>query len=536
MMKLMRFIPKKKHIILGAIVILVVGWWFVRSSADDLLASITIEPIIRGDVRAVISETGSVVPAQEVNLAFERGGRVAEIPVKEGAQVAAGDVLIKLDATQQSADLAAAYARLSAEKLRLDELIRGADSASLAVTESGVAIAETARNNAQENLTKVMAQQDLLVKNALRTLRSSGLQAYLTSQERENSSYSYSAPTITGTYEGTEEGVYHIALYNSGSQAGSSFKITGLETGTQSVSTVTALPLGVNGLYIQFPENFASRTEWDIQIPNNRASGYLANLNAYNAVVEARDLAIASAESVLKSAEASLAQAESQLALVSGSARNERVAAQAALVEQMQSAVTVAQLAYDTTTIVAPFSGTVAAINTEVGQIVAPTAPVLSLISGNDLELLVNISESDIQEVNAGDAATAIFDAYRGVTANAHVVRVAPTAKIVDGVHVFEVRLQFDEKNDIVRSGLSTDIDIAAASRENVITVPSRAIIEKDGGKFVRTLLGTTLEYLPITVGLRGSNGTTEVIEGVSEGQKIITFAPESVIKQLELN
>lgn len=527
-------IRKKRY--WGALVVVVFGsvWWFFYNTTSDIPVGITIEPVSRAEVQSTISETGTVVPAQEVHLSFERGGHVAEILVTEGEEVNAGDTLLKLDATDQQANLITARARLSAEEFRLDELLHGADSASLAVTEGSVRVAETALKNAKENLMKVIAQQDTLVANALKTLRSTSLQAYIVDGEREEGTRSYSAPTVTGTYTGDTDGVYTIALYNSAAPSGASFKVSGLETDTQSVSTVQAVPLGTHGLYIQFPENFAPRTVWDIPIPNTRASGYLANLNAYNAVVETRDVAVSSAESALRVAEATYAQAQAQLVQVSGSARDERINAQQALVTQMQAGVLSAQFAQSNMSIIAPFQGTVTSVSPEIGEVVAPTTPAVSLIASSTLELLVNISESDIKEVSVGDSATAVFDAYDGVTLSAKVTSVAPTAKIVDGVHVFEVRLQFDTQDGRIRAGLSADIDIMAASHEKSIAIPSRAVIEKDGGKFVRALDGKKLVYLPITTGLRGSNGMTEITSGLTEGQSIITFAEDDAIKQLE--
>jgi len=95
----------------------------------------------------------------------------------------------------------------------LDELIRGGDSVSLGVTGSAVVSSETTLQNAKANLEKVIAQQDLLVLNAQKTLRSSGLEAYLIDGDRENSSYTFTAPTISGTYNSDEEGAYQVELY-----------------------------------------------------------------------------------------------------------------------------------------------------------------------------------------------------------------------------------------------------------------------------------------------------------------------------------
>ena len=531
------FFLSKKFWLLVTVMIVGIFVWYTLSTQKALPEGIELGVVQKGEVVETVSETGFVKVARSVDLAFERGGRVASSTVKEGDRVKEGQTLMFLDASEQKSNLMVAQARLEAEQVRLQELIAGADSTTLAVTESGVASAEIALQNAEQNLAEVTTQQNQLVQNARKTLLSSALQAYLISDERENSSYSYTAPSVTGSYTGNEEGFYRLELYNSSAPSGASFRVSGLEEGTQSVSTVNPTAIGTKGLHVQFPENFAKNTEWEIPVPNTRSSTYQTNLNAYNAVLEARNVTLLSAKNAVKTAEASLNQAKSQLTQVSSSARNERVAAQQALVRQMEALVSQAQVIYDNTFIVAPFSGVVTKVNTEVGQIVPPSVPIVRIISENDHELVVDIAEVDIAEVNVGDSAVVTFDAYDDVELSAKVSNVSPNAKDVSGVRVFTVTLLFDSPNELVKEGLTAQIDIIAATRRDVITIPTRSIYENDQGKFVRAFSedGHVIE-MDVTVGLRGSNGMTEIMGGLSEGTEIITFATEELIAQIKKN
>lgn len=532
-----KIVLSKKYLILIVLVIcIVLGWMYTQDSSNGIPISVETSMVERGEVHEIVSETGYVQAAQAVDMAFERGGRVAEIMVQEGSEVTAGDVLVRLDASTVAADLTAAQARLEAEQVRLQELLTGADDNSLAVTQSSVVSAETVLANAKRNLEEVTAQQDQLVQNAEKTLRNSGLAAYVVSDERENSNYTFTAPTISGTYTGEEEGVYRLKLYNSDAQSGSSYTVTGLENGTESVSTVNPTPIGTRGLFVQFPVNFAPRTEWEIPIPNTRSSSYLTNLNIYNAAVEGREVAIATAESAVEAAQAALNQAQTQLTQVSSSARTEKVAAQRALVKQVQAAVTVAQVQYDNTTLVAPFSGIVTKTYTEVGQIIGAGAPVVSLISTGGHEIIVPVSEVDIAEVSVDDVAKVTFDAYDDITFQARVVKIAPRAELVDGVRVFKVTLEFDKEDALIRDGLSADVAIATAERRNVISVPTRAIYEDETGKFVRLITGDNVAKVYVTTGLRGTDGRSEIVEGLSGGETIVTFADPAALAEIEKN
>lgn len=531
-----KFILSNKYWIIAIVLLGAVAAWFLLRPTATIPDGVEIEPVTRGTVVETVSETGFVFPSQEVTLAFERGGKIAEIVVAEGAHVEQGDVLVRLDQAQMQADLSSALARLEAEDIRLNELLRGADTSTLAVTQTSVAAAETALLNAERNLQEVTSQQDQLVANAEKTLRTSGLQAYLTSSERTTSNDSFDAPTISGTYDHTEEGIYSIRLYNSNAATGASFQVSGLENDTDSVSTVNPSPIGDRGLYIQFPQNFAPRTVWEIPIPNTRSSTYLTLLNTHTATVHARNIALAAAESAVASAEAAVAQAKAQYTQVSGSAREERIAAQRALVRQMEASVAVAQVSLENTVLTAPFSGVITKQNGKIGEIVSPSAPIVSLISASDFDIVVSISESDIEHVDLDDEATVTLDAYDDVVFTARVSYIAPHAYIQDGVRVFEVKLQFAQQSELIRSGLSADIELTTDVRNNVIAVPSRAVVETQEGRFVRTLSNGTLELLPVKTGLRGSDGTTEILDGLTEGQEIIAFADSAALLQLESN
>lgn len=526
---------KKRVVLVGAIAAVGISLFFLSggSSATD---EIEVQAVTRGTVSEVVSETGFVAPVREVNLGFERGGKVGSVSVSEGDEIAEGSTLVTLDTSEQSAELSAARARLQAERLRLDELLNGADEMDLSVLHASVRSAEVALRNAEADLEETIKQHNQLVANAQETLLTDGLEAHLVSGSRESTSYSYTAPTITGTYEGSEEGTYVLELYRSGAQSGASFRLSGLETGVQSISTSAPVPLGTRGLFIQFPEDFAKghNVVWEVPIPNPRSSTYSTNRNAYEAARDARNVAVEKATHAVASAEAALQESRSKYAQAAASARDERVQAQSALVQQMQASVDGAKAALRKMTLTAPFSGTVTSVAVEEGEIASPAASVVSLISDDDFELTVQIAESDIAEVRVDDAARVRLDAYKDTQFDAHVVRIAPSAKIIEGVRVFEVTLRLAEASELLRAGLSADIDIFAAERRDVLTVPSRAVVEREDGKFVRTLEGGRVTYLPVETGLRGSDGMTEIISGLEEGTEIITFAPREAIEALE--
>lgn len=90
------------------------------------------------------------VDIREVQLGFRVSGRVADMAVDEGDQVAAGDVLARLDARPYQDDLRAAQAQVAAQSATLDKLVAGPRKAEVA--EGRAALAEAAADlaNAQQ--------------------------------------------------------------------------------------------------------------------------------------------------------------------------------------------------------------------------------------------------------------------------------------------------------------------------------------------------------------------------------------------------
>ena len=87
----------------------------------------------------------------------------------------------------------------------------------------------------------------------------------------------------------------------------------------------------------------------------------------------------------------------------------------------------------------------------------------------------------------------------------------------------YEVTIDFNNIPEGLKSGMTADLVIKTATRENVLFVPKDAISEKDGKSFVKILKNKKdFEEREIKTGLEGSDGNVEIISGLSEGAKVI--------------
>ena len=87
-----------------------------------------------------------------------------------------------------------------------------------------------------------------------------------------------------------------------------------------------------------------------------------------------------------------------------------------------------------------------------------------------------------------------------------------------------------DDEVDQVQRGMTADVDITVANKENILTVPSSAVKPYQGGKAVRVVgENGEIEFVVVEVGSKGE-GRTEILSGIEEGQEVIvTLANDQV-------
>jgi RND family efflux transporter MFP subunit len=519
---------KKPKFFIPLIVIVALAGFFVVRGRGAGGEGIETARVVRTNISNVVNETGIVEAAREVVLTFGGSGRVGMVNVEEGQRVEVGEELAILTGGSEYAGLIAARSNLRAQQAILTDLIAGASDSDSRVANARLKTAELALESAE-------ATQNLTIENARRQLLSNDLRAYLEEGAQEEGSNSYIPPTISGTYNGDEEGEYVLELYSSNAQSGYSFRYSGIEQGVGSVSTIAPEPLGKKGLFIQFPDNFARRfnLEWVIPVPNNRSVTYTQFKNAYDSALESRTQAIAQAEANL-----SLAEAERDRILAPVTSPN--LESQRAAVAQAELALAQAEAAYQNARIIAPFSGVITDISITLGERISPGAFAMTLMTDNEYEVVLNVPEADIAMIEIGDEAEITFDAYDDLIVSAKVARIAPRARTVEGVTVIEVSVQFSGSEELIRPGFTADVDLYAAERTEVLAVPTRAIIEKGGQNFVRVagddplLSLESLSLVVVETGLRGAGGLVEIVSGLEEGDTVITFVPADLRGELE--
>src|SRR6266576_2824875 len=142
-------------------------------------------------------------------------------------------------------------------------------------------------------------------------------------------------------------------------------------------------------------------------------------------------LATVSSRTRVGQAEAAVAQAQGNaLKATSDLARIEPLAVQQVVSEQQLDAVRAArdqaalQLSY--TRVVAPSSGVVSKKTVELGQLVQPGQPLMTVVPLDDVWITANLKETETADVTPGDSADITVDAYKGQHFRGHVESLSP--------------------------------------------------------------------------------------------------------------
>jgi len=241
------------------------------------------------------------------------------------------------------------------------------------------------------------------------------------------------------------------------------------------------------------------------------------------------DVADKEARRLLRLQQQGLASEESTEAAV-GAAQAKAAACRAtrSLVDVSEAREKVAEAELERTVLRAPFAGTVAEVNGEVGEFVTPspvgipTPPAVDLIDNSCLYVAAPIDEVDAPAIRTGMPARITLDAFPDEDFNGVVRRIAPyVLDLEKQARTVEIEVEVERLLDRnLLAGYSADVEVVLEVRAEVLRVPAQSVLE-DGTVLVYTEPDGVLESRKVEKGL--SNWEyTEVLSGLQAGERIV--------------
>jgi len=224
-------------------------------------------------------------------------------------------------------------------------------------------------------------------------------------------------------------------------------------------------------------------------------------------------------------------------------------------VRQARASLEKAQDDLTKTTIYAPLSGRVIALNAEEGEVVVSgtmnnAASIIGVIADlSEILAEVDVDETEVAYLEIGQRATLTVDALAERVYDGSVVEIGSSGfsrPQQPDVTFFKVKVLLDEPDTDLRTGMSVRAEITTAEHEDVLVVPIQAVVERlprdeegeelEDEEEVRIAFviqdDDTVRQQPVETGLSDTTHV-EILEGVAEGDRVIT-GPYRSLKELE--
>lgn len=212
-----------------------------------------------------------------------------------------------------------------------------------------------------------------------------------------------------------------------------------------------------------------------------------------------------------------------------------------AQVQVAEAAVEGARVQLGYCTVRAPFAGVVVAKAAQVGEIVSPLSAgggftrtgVGTIVDMESLEVEVDVNESYIKRVEAGQPTTALLDAYPDWNIPGHVIAIIPTADRSKAT--VKVRVALAEKDARIVPDMGVRVSFlepggATGTPPEAppgVLLPASAVVTRGGREAVFTADGERARLLPVQA--TGPQGGQRRVQGIEVGTRIVRNPPEDL-------
>lgn len=170
--------------------------------------------------------------------------------------------------------------------------------------------------------------------------------------------------------------------------------------------------------------------------------------------------------------------------------------------------------------VTAPMSGVVDALNVTIGQSVEPTSVLFRISDRSQVNVVARVYEEDLGKVRLGQTARVQVLSYPDQIFSGKVILVGPT--LDPQSRTVEVWVRLANPKGLLKPNLFARASIVIKQNEAALAVPTAAIIEANGEKFVFVRQGSKFGRVEIGTGA-SDDEYTEVTDGLVPGDEVVT-------------
>ena len=507
------FIKSKKFIITSLVLILIIGaiGFIFQKKPQTKYETVKVE---KGDLEQTVDVTGNLKSAEELSLNFQSSGVISYVAVKEGEQIKKGQLIANLFLAEADAAVAQAQANLN-------QKLAGATTEQINSAQKQIDSAETALLNAETSATinlnakyesALTSLEDFSIKinNAFIAVKDIQLKYFIGSSQEaikfqnnldliNNAQFKFNTALTLAKISKSQTDI-DLAIDNVAEQLdviltslffnreildNEPYKSTVLETEKASLDSqktiISAAKITISGIK---NEIVVAKSQNENNINTAKAALDLQKANYESLIAKPREVDVAYYEAVLAQAKAN---------------RNKSI-------------------------IYAPISGEVSKVYKQKGELISSAEPMVQLLSPH-FEIDVAVPEIDVVKIKKEHSAIITFDALgTEMKFNGSVMSIEPASTNIQDVVYYRVKVGIeDTSNGLIKPGMTCNILIKTDAREDVLFIPSRAVLTRASGeKYVRVLENNNLIEKNVDLGLKADDGLVEILNGLEEGEVII--------------
>lgn len=542
---------KKKRYWVPLVIIVLITAFIIITAINKNKVVYTTESAVLKNLKQTVEVTGTVESADDINLNFAASGRVGAVLVKIGDQVKANQILARLSAGDVASQVADAQAALDVAKSNLAQLMAGASSEDINVTQRELENAKTTYQTALDSLANLQQTSNEEINN----YRTVGLNTL----SDKYFAIQYSLDIVKDAIMDTDADTYLFVtnvqllnntkdLYNQVIRQNAILApyIEKAKTTKDQADILTALDVLKQTL--EMNSNLVSDT-YDLMLATVITDVYTptivnslkSSLNTQNstlntAITSVQTVAsnitnkeiyyqgqITAANNSVTAALNSLNLAQARLDLKQAPARSFEIDVAQANIRRAQATVARYYSMMSDTMIKAPVDGLVTKINVDVGEQSSVSQAAMSMIGLSNTQVKVDVPESDITKLKVGNTVDITLDAFgNDQIFNGTVTFIDPASTVISEVIYYKVTVGFNTKDEKIKSGMTANLTILTNNKDNVLVVPSRAVSARGDTRYVQVLQDDKSVEKEVQVGLKGDDGLWEISSGLESGEKVI--------------
>lgn len=504
-------IIKRAGILILVIIIITGGYYAFYSYKSKKTNTTTMQinyTVKKGSIQSTVSAVGTITASDSRDITVPAGSTVISVNCTEGQAVKSGDVLFTLSNDSAKLDLKKSQDNLSQLKSQLNNLESNLKQLDVYAPASG--IVKTVNVGVQDSVNPQSGNQNPLIQIEDASSMGFSIPANVINNEISLSTGQEIDVLIAGVGDKTAKV----------SQQGSSFLLQ--------ISNTSGLSLDK---YYNITLKLQNK---DIEISTPvQLTGTLINVNAKQSGTVAA-VYVKPGDYVKNS---------QKLLSLNNDSLNSQIQTIEDNIQSAQLDVNNKQGIVDSLTVKAPIDGIIYNIQAKAGDVIGYSSTsktsnssnlnsnnnssisqsqnvVASIVNNSSMQILASVDELDIGKIKTGQDVTIKVDAFNNKSFKGKVVSVNPQGTVQNGAATFQVKINIDNPDGLM-SGMTANVSILVASKEDALLLPVDAIQDRSGRKVVFINENGRIVPKEVTLGIVNTD-YAEIVSGLNEGDSVV--------------